>query len=163
MAQEIERKWLVKGFPEGIQPIDAYIIEQSYLISGEEEVRLRRAAPLPGYPGSMSPYKMTFKGPGIYSRKEVEIELAWDQFHTLASAIEGEPIKKEYHRYVVYGYIIEVSRVDNQWYYAEVEFDNEKEMKNFVFPWPEIVIKEVTEDKNYKMKNYWNFKNKNKK
>ena len=161
MAQEIERKWLVKGFPEGIQPIDAYIIEQLYLISGEEEVRLRRSAPLPGYPGSMSPYKMTFKGPGTYSRKEVEIELVWDQFYTLASAIEGEPIKKEYHKYIVYGYMIEISRVDDNWYYAEAEFNNEDEMKKFEFPWPELIIKEVTYDNFYKMKNYWNRKNAN--
>ena len=160
MAQEIERKWFVTGFPKGIQPNDGYVIKQSYLIADDKEIRLREATPVFCWPSQMSPYKMTFKGPGTYVREEVEIVLSMQQYKTLLAAIKGEPIEKLYYKYIVDGYTIEVSRVDNQWYYAEVEFDNEKEMKNFVFPWPEIVIKEVTEDKNYKMKNYWNFKNK---
>lgn len=164
MAQEIERKWLIKGFPKGVDIdyiADSYLIKQSYLIAGEEELRLREAVPMLCLPGKIAPYKMTFKGPGTYSREEVEIELAYNQYKTLFASVKGQPIEKLYYKYVIDGYTIEVSRVDNEWYYAEVEFDNEKEMRKFEFPWPELIIKEVTYDNFYKMKNYWNRKNTN--
>ena len=162
MSIEIERKWLVSGFPKGIEIDyieDSYTIKQSYLIASEEEIRLREATPLLCLPGELPPYMLTFKGPGTFSRKEVEIELTYNQYKSLFNAVEGEPIEKLYYKYFVYGYHVEVSRVDNEWYYAEVEFDNEEEMKKFEFPWPEIVIEEVTCNDFYKMKNYWNRRN----
>ena len=39
--------------------------------------------------------------------------------------------------------------------YAEVEFETEEDADNYVFPWPELIIREVTNEKEYKMKNYW--------
>jgi len=36
-----------------------------------------------------------------------------------------------------------------------VEFNNELEAINYDFPWPSLVIEDVTENKEYKMKNYW--------
>ena len=39
--------------------------------------------------------------------------------------------------------------------YAEVEFNSIEEANNFVWPWPEILISEETENPEFKMKNYW--------
>ena len=50
---------------------------------------------------------------------------------------------------------IEMSKVDNNWYYAEVEFKTEEDANNFEFPFPSLVLKEVTYDTAFKMKNYW--------
>lgn len=159
MSIELERKWLVKDFPEGVRPVEAYKIYQSYLIAGEEEARLRRAVPEVGYPGRMSAYKLTFKGPGTSSRKEVEIELMQSQYFLLLDFVKdgAQPIIKEYRKYQVGDRIVEISKVDDDWFYAEVEFPSSS-TSNFLayeFPWPELVIKDVTTDTDYKMKNYW--------
>lgn len=39
--------------------------------------------------------------------------------------------------------------------YAEVEFKNEEEMNKFIWPWPEILIKEVSDDPDWYLQNYW--------
>ena len=68
----------------------------------------------------------------------------------------GKPaIEKDYYTYLVDNHKIEVSQVDNEWYYAEVEFNNEIEARGYQFLWPELVIEEVTYDDKYRMKNYW--------
>ena len=156
-GQEIERKWLVSGFPEGVKPFDAYWVSQNYLIADEKEVRVRRAVPKDGLLGTMSPYKMTFKGPGTFSRKEIEFELSEDQYERALEFIDPNyaPVVKDFRKYRHDGYIIEISKVDNCWYYAEVEFCDKQEMVNYLFPWPELILNEVTYDPAYKMKNYW--------
>ena len=154
---EIERKWLVSGFPEEIQPKKASMIEQSYLIAGDSEVRIRHAEPIEGYPPFMSSYKMTLKGPGTLARKEIETELTDVQFLKLMKFLDKDqpPIIKEFYIYNMGGKRIEISRVDGSWYYAEVEFKSDENFFIYQFPWPELVIKEVTNVEKYKMKNYW--------
>lgn len=158
MGYEIERKWLVKGFPQNVTPDEVYVIGQNYLSSGENECRIREAFAAPGFPKNMSMFKMTLKGPGEAVRRETEIELRSDQFSELAGFCDGKkPIVKMYHKYHVDGRTVEISRVDDEWYYAEVEFQKyDKDFVTYEFPWPEIVEKEVTYDDSYKMKNYWN-------
>ena len=52
---------------------------------------------------------------------------------------------------------IEITKVDpgssNEFIYAEVEFDSEKDAQEFSFPLNSI---EITYDPKYKMKSYWN-------
>lgn len=163
MSQKIERKWLVKGFPEGVDYLISYFIKQTYLIADDNEVRIRTAhpkGPSPYY--TISPYKLlTIKGPGTTSRQEVEFELSEAQYYEAMRFVDpnSQPIIKNYKKYYYNDHVIEVSQVDFEWFYAEVEFDNEEDMKSYEFPWPELLIKEVTEDPEYKMKNYWKRKN----
>ena len=162
MKQEIERKWLLKGFPQGEEPLVSYFIKQTYLVADDYEVRLRRACPKGGYSSYIiSPYKLTIKGPGTISRKEVEFELSEAQYFEAMRFVEPGriPIVKNYKKYLYVDHTIEISQVDFEWYYAEVEFDTEEEAKAYQFPWPDLIIKEITEDSEYKMKNYWKRKN----
>ena len=162
VTQEIERKWLVKGFPKGVDYLISYFIKQTYLIADDNEVRIRTAhpkGPSPYY--TISPYKLTIKGPGTISRKEVEFELSKAQYFEAMRFVEPGriPIVKNYKKYLHVDHTIEISQVDFEWYYAEVEFDTEEEAKAYQFPWPDLIIKEITEDPEYKMKNYWRRKN----
>lgn len=153
---EIERKWLIKGFPNKNFVIDhSAAIDQAYL-SIDPEVRIRRS--IVGEGSSIATNcSLTIKSNGTLSRSEVEIEISDDQYEELRRFMLFEPIGKKYRVYNFAGYHIEMSIVDNTWYYAEVEFESEKDAEEFEFPFPNLVVKEVTDDPNFKMKNYWKY------
>lgn len=154
---EIERKWLLKGFPSDIYKIRRkYFINQSYL-STQGEVRIRSMEELNINESSFE-YFLSFKTTGNLVREEVEIQIDLDTYKRLFDMIDYSPIQKEYRQYYVAGFIVEISKVDNEWYYAEVEFESEKDAMEFTFPFQDLVIQEVTNDPKFKMKNYWNRK-----
>lgn len=86
---------------------------------------------------------------------EVEIRISEGDYMHLLTLIPYTLIVKNYRIYEFAGYKIEMSKVDDAWYYAEVEFSSEKDANEFEFPFPNLIIKEVTYDKGFKMKNYW--------
>ena len=157
---EIERKWKLLTVPP-ITEDSKWCIFQKYLCSGEIEVRVRRAVCMKqGREKPMSPYLLTIKGPGSLSRQEVNIKFdknnvkALDDFETLYDLVGERAIIKDFYTYFYNGYRIDVSIVDQQYIYAEVEFESEEAANKFVWPWPGAI--EVTQDPRHKMKNYWN-------
>jgi CYTH domain-containing protein len=153
---EIERKWLLKAFPVGQHKTHCYIF-QTYLASYDDcEIRIRYCEPALDHKNKpVSPYKFTYKSGGDLCRNEVEKELTAQQFDELKRNIPYPAISKNFYTYEYDGHTIEISKVDDDWIYAEVEFNNELEAINYDFPWPSLVIEDVTENKEYKMKNYW--------
>ena len=150
---EIERKFLLTGFPGYYPPKHTYRIKQSYL-SIEPEVRIRQSIASQGSQ-AMSPYKMTIKGNGTLIREEIEEEISADFYNQLIKFIKKPPIIKDFHLYSFDGKEIEISHVDNSFYYGEVEFNTLEEANDFIWPWKDILVSEITEDSSYKMKNYW--------
>lgn len=146
---EIERKWLVKEIPTHIEPADHAAIAQAYVVTAPIEVRIRKR------PGTTWPCKITFKTKGTLCRQEVESEIPEDVYDKLADIIAKPPVCKDYYTFLVDDHKIEISNVDNTFIYAEVEFKSVEEANAYEFPFPDIVIKEVTEDPKYKMANYW--------
>ena len=147
---EIERKWLIKDFPSNSYKITTKeTILQGY-ISIDPEVRIRKASF-----GANNLYFLSIKSTGDLSRMEVEIEISENDYNHLLTLVPYDMITKNYRIYEFAGYKIEMSRVDNNWYYAEVEFKTEEDANNFEFPFPSLVLKEVTYDTAFKMKNYW--------
>lgn len=152
---EIERKWLLKGFPSPIYKAEGeYHICQSYL-STIEEVRIRSMEDLHNTESAVE-YYLSFKTSGDLIREEVEIKIDADTYNRIYNMISCPPIQKVYRRYAFAGFIVEISKVDDDWYYGEVEFENEEEANEFDFPFNGLIIKEVTNDPDYKMRNYWN-------
>lgn len=154
---EIERKWLIKEFPGEVYQIShSESILQGY-ISIDPEVRIRKSNNSNSNSNSNSGprYYLSIKSTGHLSRMEVEIPIGKENYTQLLNLVPNHMIVKDYRIYEFAGYKIEMSRVDSSWYYAEVEFETEEEAKNFEFPFPSLIIKEVTYDENYKMKNYW--------
>lgn len=146
---EIERKWLIKSIP--LNPDSRFQTQQFYL-STDPEIRLRRIYnPLV--------HTITMKGKGGLVRREVEAPVSEDFYQACFIATLGKGqsiIFKDCFTYAIDGYTIEISEVDHGVFrYAEVEFDSENEAEEYVFPWPAIVIKEVTGQPGYNMKDYW--------
>lgn len=152
---EIERKWLIKGLPSEIYKHKySSNIKQGY-ISVDPEVRIRSNINPISDGTVFDKYFLSIKSNGTLSRMEVEIEISKDNFDSLLKLVPYDLISKKYFTYEFAGYTIEMSEVDGQWYYAEVEFESEEDAKAFVFPFPNLVIKETTDDPDFKMKNYW--------
>lgn len=145
---EIERKFLINGFPN--LPVKSISkIEQGYL-SIDPEIRIRdREGVLP---------RMAIKGDGDLSREEIEFDIDHDSYEELKRFIGKPFITKTYMSfYLGKDLKVECSLVDegtpNEFYYAEIEFKTEEEALAFK-PW-DFMVKEVTYDSEYKMKNYW--------
>lgn len=152
---EIERKWLLRTLP--MRPANRkYWIEQFY-ISTEPEIRLRRCMPNGNYENE-KPFVMTYKGNGSLSREEVETAVSEDFYEKMRDIVDLDPIQKHFLTYDdIDGHMVEISVIlnDEKFVYAEVEFQSEDEANAYQFPWPELVVEEVTDNPDYKMKNYW--------
>ena len=152
---EIERKFIMKGFPEdvGLQLLDEVDIEQGYL-SIEPEIRLHGAVDVNT---KQENYRITLKSDGTLSRKELVTDVSKEFYLEAKSMLTGDMIQKRYRKYQYGVWQLEVCHVDsgteNEFYYGEIEFASEEEANAFLTPeWLGI---EVTEDETYKMKNYW--------
>ena len=122
---EIERKWMVAGWPQGLVQTSLYKMDQGY-ISVRPTVRIRREA-LQGGPTALV---LCFKGAGTLSREEIETEITPDLFARLEHLIGKPLIYKERRGYALPGGLtLEVNCVDPKlptaFWYAEVEFETE--------------------------------------
>ena len=122
---EIERKWMVAGWPDGLRETERYQMDQGY-ISVRPTVRIRREA-LAGGPTALV---LCFKGEGTLSREEIETEIDAELFAKLERLIGKPLIHKERRGYALPGGLtLEVNCVDpgqpTAFWYAEVEFETE--------------------------------------
>lgn len=144
---EIERKWILQRVPTEFRLVRNSQIEQFYL-STNPEVRLRHN------PASNEPFRITVKGEGTLSREEIETKVSENFYNKLKEFVDKPPIKKDYSIFNCGGYPLAVSVVDDGVFiYAEVEFESEEQARNFQLPIDDAI--EVTENPEYKMKNYW--------
>lgn len=149
---EIERKFLIEGFPEDLPLKEEAILHQGY-ISVMPTVRIRKKISDKG-----TGYKMTVKSAGEMVRHEVEFDIPMEKYEELAEVFCPDPIIKLKRNYVLPdGKILECNLVDegteNEFMYAEIEFETVAEAERY--PLPPFLGKEVTFDNSYKMNNYW--------
>ena len=155
---EIERKWLVKDWPRGLEPVRTLRMRQGY-IALRPTVRIREEADEAGVE-----YILCFKGkagPGGLSRTEIETPVERGLFLQLEELIGKPLIHKEQRRYpLADGLTLEVNRVDagteHEFFYAEVEFGSEAQ----ALAWKpgvlrEYLDREVTGEKGQSMADYW--------
>lgn len=122
---EIERKWMVEGWPAGLTAASRFEMAQGY-VSVRPTVRIRREAET----GGETRLVLCFKGEGTLSREEIETEIDPELFARLERLIGLPLIAKTQQRYPLPGgLVLEVNRVDEglptEFWYAEVEFDTE--------------------------------------
>lgn len=149
---EIERKWLIDGFPPLPEQSRA-LVEQGYLAFSPNTVRVRRLAPA----GGEAAYILTFKGKGLMKRAEVEMPLAAETYEALLPLLATPLVRKDYRTYALPGgHTLECSHVDEgeptAFYYAEVEFDTEEEA--LAFTPPPFLGEEKTNDPAFSMAAY---------
>ena len=121
---EIERRWLVDGWPEP-EPAAVFLMDQGYFAT-RPAVRVRREAEV----GGPCQYIVCFKGKGGLARQEIELPVTEAQYQALTGMLTGPMIRKEQRRYPLPGGLtLEVNQVDPDldtgFFYAEVEFPDE--------------------------------------
>jgi adenylate cyclase len=147
--QEIERKFLLAGFPAE-SASDARHIEQGYLAIGSGQtdslpisVRLRRV-------NGESAFLTIKAGSGV-ARTEVELALMPSQFEALWPFTQGRRLIKTRYRVPLSGGLVaEVDKYEGSLKVletVEVEFSSEAQAK--AFDQPAWFGKEVTEDSRY--------------
>lgn len=124
---EIERKWMVNAWPEGLELAHEHLMRQGY-ISVRPTVRIREEA----LSGGDTAYVLCFKSAGGLSRQEIEMEIPKGKFAELEQLIGWPLIPKVRKTYRLSdGHLLEVSRVDEgaptEFMYAEVEFASVEE------------------------------------
>ena len=150
---EIERKFLMEGFPADLELLREVYIEQGYL-GFDPELRVRKAVVRES---GKEEYYLTLKSEGDLTRHEVETEIPAGFYQDVASYLGEQMLRKEYKAYRLGAWELEVSHVDAgkawEFYYAEIEFPTEEEALAFVPP--ACLGREITYESDYKMKNFW--------
>lgn len=120
---EIERKWLVQGWPEGLPLTEEFRMRQGY-ISVRPTVRIREEALTSG----KTEYILCFKSAGGIAREEIERPIDKELFEELEQKIIGRPLIDKLRRsyQLPDGCILEVNQVDEgqpgEFFYAEIEY-----------------------------------------
>lgn len=160
---EIERKWLfdMKKVPVELSKTETYYTQSYLSINPEVRIRSKRVKNLETSEISDITYKLCIKGEGTLVRHEIEKELSKSEYEELlevGNIDKDNVVTKTYYRIPVdEKHELTVGTVDegkdSQFSYGEIEFESEEEARSFKSP--EWFGQDVTEDKSYKMKNYW--------
>ena len=145
---EIERKFLISGFPEGLPLLGEAVLEQGYLCT-DPVVRIRSKEQ-----DGRTTYRLCFKGEGRLVRQETELDLTAEQFAELQNLLRAPMVRKDFRVYALPGgERLECSLVDGAFFYAEVEFPTVEAAHAFAPP--AFLGREVTEEEGFSMSDYW--------
>ena len=120
---EIERKWLVEGWPAGLPLVEEFAMRQGY-ISVRPTVRIREEART----GGETAWVLCFKSAGGLAREEIERPIDEALFRNLAAKIIARPLIEKVRRTYLLpdGCQLEVNHVDagqpGAFWYAEIEY-----------------------------------------
>ena len=153
---EIERRWLVNGWPE-LEHTAVVYMDQGYF-AVRPAVRVRREAAA----GCPCRYVVCFKGKGGLVREEIELPVTEAQYQALAGMLTAPMIQKEQRRYSLPGGLtLEVNQVDRDqdtgFFYAEVEFPHEEAARAWRPPaeLADYLSQETTGQPGESMAAYW--------
>ncbi len=155
---EIERKWMVTGWPENLPLLFEHNMRQGY-ITVRPTVRIREEALM----GSKTSYVLCIKtGAGIV-RKEIEMDIPKDKFDELEEVIGYPLIPKVRRTYELPdGNHLEVNHVDEglptEFWYAEIEYETEEAARSWdasSVGLEEYLNDDVSEQPGQSMGAYW--------
>ena len=148
--KEIERKWLIKeeDIPYNLKGdnVEVYDIKQTYLCF-DPEMRVRDYNNGESYEYTM---KTNLTEDGLI-RDEVNMDITKEQYDNLIKKKEGNTIHKTRYQFYDKGEIIAIDIFHGDLdglAYMEIEFKTKEESDNYKDP--KWVIKDVTDDINYK-------------
>ena len=161
---EIERKWMVKGWPEGdgfpLLPLkEEFAMRQGY-ISVRPTVRIREEA----LKGGDTAYILCFKSGGGLAREEIERPIDRQLFEELEQENIAKPligkIRRSYR--LPDGLVLEVNHVDEgqptEFWYAEVEYPTVEAARSWqpeAFGLGDYLSDDVTDQPGQSMGAYW--------
>lgn len=131
---EIERKWLVSGFPN-MPHVSETLQEQGYLAFAPVAVRIRKTTDAK----QNQTFVLCFKGPGGLVRSEVEQNITKETYQALKQMLPCPTASKRHRTYLLPGgHLLECSLVDegqaSAFFYAELEFATAQAAHSFVPP-----------------------------
>ena len=158
---EIERKWMVEGWPKDREAAKVYRMRQGY-ISTDPTVRIREEAEI----GGKTAYILCIKSHGTengLARTEIEIPVPEETFRELEALIGIPLIEKERRVYSLRdGLLLEVNDGDREmpthYMYAEIEYpslDAAKEWKPDPDGLTDYLADDVTDQPGQTMAAYW--------
>ena len=108
---EIERKWMVEGWPDGLPLVEEFRMRQGY-ISVQPTVRIREEAKT----GGPTRYILCFKSAGGLAREEIEQPIEKELFDQLAARIIAKPLIEKLRRTYLLpdGCHLEVNHVEDR-------------------------------------------------
>lgn len=146
---EIERKFLVSTSDLGLPPTRQYQLEQNYLLTGEESLRIR----MKSTPDKS--YFLTFKNGTGLVREELETQISEASYTELSRLCQpNQPLKKLRSEFAYMGqtlYMDTFSQLDLAIF--EVEFANLAQSLSFVKP--PFFGQEITDSPEYLNMNLW--------
>lgn len=156
---EIERKWLVGGWPDAKLDLRKEESMRQGYVTVEPTVRIREEAVL----GGDTEYILCFKSRGLLTRKEIEFPIEETHFHELEDLIGHPLIPKVRRTYALpSGLALEVNHVDEgeptAFWYAEIEFPDEAAALAYdpaVDHLEDFLVNEVTNTPGESMGAYW--------
>lgn len=163
---EIERKWMVNGWPSISFPLlFSEEMRQGY-IATHPTVRIREEKTIFSSDAKHplnDAFVLCFKSSGLLTRKEIEMEMPEEKFLELEDLIGCPLICKLRNTYVLPdGHHLEVNHVDeglpSEFWYAEIEFQSEKEALSFSpadVGLEEYLNNDVTNQPGQSMAAYW--------
>lgn len=156
---EIERKWLVEGWPQGLPLVEEHTMRQGY-ISVRPTVRIREEART----GGETAWVLCFKSAGGLAREEIERPIDQALFDDLAAKIIARPLIEKVRRTYLLpdGNRLEVNHVDagqpGAFWYAEIEYPTIAEAEAWAPGSPALagyLDNEVTGEPGQSMGAYW--------
>jgi adenylate cyclase len=153
MGTEIERRFKLESIQDVVDVLRFKIIEQQYLVTGDEEVRIRKATNT-----QSTSYTLTVKTGKGMKRGESEIEITDKTYDSLSKLSSHQPLQKIRYDVELMEFgdkLVEIDRFyhDTSLIVAEVEFEDEEEALRFVPPaW---FGQEITRKSNFKNQNLW--------
>ena len=156
---EIERKWMVSGWPEGLPLTEEFTMRQGY-ISVRPTVRIREEAKT----GGETAWILCFKSEGGLAREEIERPIDAGLFRDLEEKIIARPLIEKVRRSyrLPDGFTLEVNHVDagqpGAFWYAEIEYPTVEAARSWVPDDPALAAyraREVTGQPGQSMGAYW--------
>ncbi|WP_017814992.1 CYTH domain-containing protein [Paenibacillus shenyangensis] len=153
MAQEIERKYLLTGYPDNLHITRTQEIDQTYLASTESEsLRVRRLLS-----NGEETFTMTHKAGRGISRDETEFQIGKEMYEQLTERLQVTPLKKTRHKVLMDGrtYDMDIyhNTVQQGLITIEIEFDSEDEFH--AYQAPDWFGEDVTEQEQYLNSQLW--------
>ncbi len=159
ITMEIERKWMVSGWPEAKLPLLVeHSMRQGYL-TVHPTVRIREEA----VTGGDTAYVICFKSGSGLVRQEIELTTTREKFAELEEMIALPLIPKVRRTYALPdGMHLEVNHVDEglptEFWYAEVEYPSEEQARNWdpaSVGLAKYLLDDVTDQPGQSMGAYW--------
>ncbi|WP_411346221.1 CYTH domain-containing protein [Paenibacillus sp. WLX1005] len=134
MAKEIERKYLLTGYPDDLTIARTQEIDQTYLASTENEsLRVRRLLS-----NGEETFTMTHKAGSGISRDETEFQIGSELYEQLTSRLHVIPLKKTRHKVKWDGHAYDLdiyhNTVQQGLITIEIEFDSEEQFHAYTAP-----------------------------